>query len=292
VVLSEVEGMKNELGKPIRGWIITIPLTAKQMLDDRNLAKKKIFQAIELAQKNGAEISGLGAFTSSITNGGKDLINKAKTYITNGNSLVAGVTVSAIEKFLKESSHKDNTNIAIVGATGSVGSAVSKILASRNDLNSLILVGRTPEHLEELKDSIKELNNYTKIKITTNIKNIINADIVIVATNAKDAIIHPQHLKQNAFVYDITQPKNTSEEIINQRKDVKFIDGGLVSTPGINYHFNFGIPLETAFACLVETMVLAAEGFNKHYSIGKVEIEKVKEILELTKKYNFYPYVF
>ena len=43
VVLSEVEGMKTLDGKPVKGWIITIPLTAKQMLDDRNLAKKKIF---------------------------------------------------------------------------------------------------------------------------------------------------------------------------------------------------------------------------------------------------------
>lgn len=287
VILSKVEGLKDKNDKEVPGWIITIPLTAEQMLKNRELAKKKILQAVKLAEKMGAKMTGLGAFTSSITNGGEDLINKAKTYITNGNSLIAGVTVSAIEKFLKESSYKSNTNIAIVGATGSIGSAVSKILASRNDFNPLILVGRTSEHLEELKDSIKEFNNSVKIITTTNLKDIINADIVIVVTNAKDAILYPEHLKQNAFVYDITQPKNTSEEVINQRKDVKFVDGGLVSTPGINYHFNFGIPLETAFACLVETMILAAENINKHYSLGKVEVEKVEEISNLAKKYNF-----
>lgn len=287
VVLSEVEGMRTLDGKPVRGWIITIPLTANQILDDSELAKRKIFQAIGLAEKKGARITGLGAFISSVTRGGKDIVDKAKTFITNGNSLVAGVIVSTIEKFLKESSYKSNTNIAIIGATGSVGSAVSKILASRNDFNSLILVGKTPEHIDELKNSIKEFNNSVKIITTTNLKDIINADIVIVATNAKDAIIHPEHLKQNAFVYDITQPKNTSEKVIKQRKDAKFIDGGLVSTLGINYHFNFGIPLETAFACLAETMILAAENINKHYSLGKVEVEKVEEILELAKKYNF-----
>lgn len=287
IILSEVEGMKTLDGKPVKGWIITIPLTPEQMLKDRGFAKEKIIQSIKLAEKMGAAISGLGAFTSSITNGGKDILDKAKTFITNGNSLTSWVIVSAIEKFLKEVSDKNNINIAIVGATGSIGSAVSKILISRNNFNSLILVGKTPEHIDELKNSIKQFDNSIKIITTIDIKDIINADIVIVATNAKDAIIHPEHLKQNVFVYDITQPKNTSEKVIEQRKDVKLINGGLVATPGINYHFNFGIPLETAFACLAETMILATENIDRNYSVGKVETKNVEEMSNLAKKYNF-----
>lgn len=288
VILSEVEGMKTLDGKSVKGWIITIPLTAEQMLENRELAKKKILQAIRLAEKMGANITGLGAFISSVTHAGEDIVNCSKTFITSGNSLAAGVTIAAIEKILNNINHK--INLAIIGATGSIGSAISKILASRDDFNPLILVGRTQEHLEELKNEIIKINLSKKISITTEINDIKTADIIIVATNAKDAIIRPEHLKQDALIYDITQPRNTSKEVEEKRKDVKLIDGGLVKTSDINYHFNFGIPLETAFSCLAETMILAAENINKHYSLGKVEVEKVEEISNLAEKYNFHPF--
>lgn len=289
VVLSEVEGMKTLDGKPVKGWIITIPLTAEQMLNNRELAKKKILQAVKLAEKMGATIAGLGAFTSSITDGGRDLLGETEIFITNGNSLTAGISAQEVEKIIMSCQNK--TTIAIIGATGSIGSAVSKILASKNNFDSLVLIGRTPEHIEELKNLIKQFNNSVKIITTTDIKDIINADIVIVATNSKDAIIYPEYIKQNAIIYDITQPRNTSKEVEEKRKDVKLIDGGLVKTSGINYHFNFGIPLETAFSCLAETMILAAENINRHYSLGKVETEKVEEISNLAKKYNFHPFM-
>ncbi len=288
VVLSQVEGLKDENGKIVRGWIITISLTAEQMLKNKNFAKKKILQAVKLAEKMGVIIAGLGAFTSSITNGGKDLINKTKIFITNGNSLTAGISVNEVEQIIKSCQSK--ITIAVIGATGSIGGVVSKVLASENNFDSLILIGRTPSHLEELKNEIIKINSPKKIKITTDINSMKIADVIIVATNARDAIIQPKHLKRNAIIYDITQPRNTSKEVENQRKDVKLIDGGLVRTPGINYHFNFGLPLETAFGCLTETMILAAENINKHYSLGKVEIKKVKEITKLAEKYNFKPY--
>lgn len=296
VVLSEVEGVKSKDGNPVRGWIITLPLTAEQMLEDRVLARKKILDGVRLAEKMGAAIAGLGAFTSSITNGGSDIANLSKIFITNGNALTAGVAVSAVEKImhdLRKKNPRKRINLAVVGATGSIGGAVSKILASKGDFNSLILVGRTPENLEKLNEEIKEIihsRNIAKIKITADIKSVARADIVIVSTSAKGAIIKPEHLKKNAIVYDITQPRNTSTEIKEERKDVKFIEGGIISTPGVNYHFNFGIPKEAAFACLAETMILAAEGANKHYSLGKVEPEKVREIVQLAQNYNFHPY--
>lgn len=298
VVLSEVEGVKDKNGRSVRGVIITLPLTAQQMLDDRNLAKKKILDAIKLAEKFGVFITGLGAFTSSITDGGKEICQFSKTFITNGNSLTAATAVSAVEKIVKSVKKKNQRKkivLAVVGATGSIGGAVSKMLASKGDFSLMILAGRTPENLKKLNEEIKEIipaKNAAKIKITADIKAITKADIVVVATSAKEAIIKPEYLKKNAIVYDITQPRNTSLEIKEERKDVKFIEGGLIFTPGVNYHFNFGIPKETAFACLAETMILAAERIDDHFSLGKVGPEKIKKITDLATEYNFYPYDF
>ena len=295
VILAETEGLKDKAGNPVRGWIITLPLTAEQMLEDRILAGKKILDGVKLAEKMGSAIIGLGAFTSSLTDGGNSIMSSAKISVTNGNALTAGVTVSAIEKIIKDLRKKNprkRINLAIVGATGSIGSAVAQILALKMKSGSLVLIGRTPENIEKLKNEIKEIGSAAKITIGVELKDIVKCDIVVVSTSAKGAVIQPEHLKKNAIVYDISQPKNTSEKIKNERPDVKFIDGGLVKTPEINYHFNFGIPKETAFACLAETMILAAERIDGHFSLGKVGPEKIKKITALAAKYNFYPYDF
>ena len=284
VVLSEVEGLKDKDGKSVKGWITSIPLTAEQMMKDKKLALKKTIQAVRLAEKMGAKIIGLGAFIVSITNGGKDIINHSKAFITTGNSLMAGITVSAIKDILKN--NPDKKNIAIVGATTFIGSAVSKLLAE-NSFDSLILIGKTLEHINELKNEINEVNKSLKTIATVKISDINQADIIIIATSVLNLGISSEYIKHNTVIYDTSQPKNISEEILNKRKDIKYIEGGLVKTPGINYHFNFGIEKETAFACLGEIMILAAENINRHYSIGDLDTEKIMNISKLAEQYNF-----
>ena len=115
----------------------------------------------------------------------------------------------------------------------------------------------------------------------------VNTDIIIVATASPNALINRNHLKNNAIVYDISQPQNVERNILKYRPDIKIIDGGIVSTPGINYHFNFGLKRETAFACLAETMLLAAEKIPNNFSLGNVELEKVEIIKKIANKYNF-----
>src|SRR3989344_4183568 len=76
VIASEITDFKDLNGKPVRGYFIVISMLPEQMLKDKKYATKKIIQAINLAKKRGANIVGLGALTSSVTNGGKDLIEK------------------------------------------------------------------------------------------------------------------------------------------------------------------------------------------------------------------------
>ncbi|MEK7582205.1 MAG: hypothetical protein AAB488_02670 [Patescibacteria group bacterium] len=289
VVISEITGLKYvKTGKSLTGVIISIPLTPSQMLQNRQLATKKILQGITLAGKMGASITGLGAFTSSITGGGRDIVDSAKTFITNGNSLTAATTVTEVEHIIRKTP-KNVRTIAVVGATGSIGSAVSKILISRYGNLSFILVGKTPANVSRLEQEVRALNSPARVQTTTHIGEINRADLIVVATTADGAIIHSKHIKHRAVVYDITQPQNTPEGVRNERKDVCFIDGGLLKTPDIDYNFNFGIPREMAFSCLAETMILAAEKLRANYSIGMVSISKVKEMSHLAKIYNFFP---
>jgi predicted amino acid dehydrogenase len=287
VVLSQVEGLKSKkTGEEVKGYIMTIPLTAQQMINNHQLAQKKIIQALKLAEKLGVKIFGLGALTASITKGGLDLTSKTKIVVTTGNSLTVAVAVKSIKDILRKKQLSfPKTVIAIIGATGSIGRGVALLLAAQYPKN-LILIGRTPAHLTELKNAI--CTNHTRINlvISTEVAQIQNADIIIVATASPEVLIKSEYLKQGAIIYDVSQPQNVSPDIIQKRADVSIIDGGIVSTPGINYHFNFGLPRETAFACLTETMILAAEKKTENH-VGAVILEKAKEIYKLAKIYNF-----
>ena len=116
------------------GRIVWVPLLGKQILSlPKEFVFKKIIKAIEMVKKEGVEVIGLGAFISTITHGGEDLVGRVKgVSITNGNSLTAGVTFKAVERIgriknldlLKE-------KVAVVGAGGSIGRGASFLLAKK-----------------------------------------------------------------------------------------------------------------------------------------------------------------
>lgn len=282
-VVSKITSLND-----IRGWIIGIPMTAKQMLEKRELANKKIIQAINKAEKLGAKIIGLGALTSPLTNGGMDLLDKVNVKITTGNTLTVAISIQHIKTLLQK--HSSIQKIAIVGGTGSVGSGISKILVKDLPGKEYLIFGRTKNHLDNLTNELKQISSSTKIESYANkLKYLEEADLIIVATSASKAIIEPQHLKQKAVVYDVTQPQNMSQKTTKQRLDVSVYDGGLVEIDGFKEKLPFGLPPQTIFACMGETMLLALENYQKNFSLGKVEIEKVPYVNKLAEKYDFKP---
>ena len=292
VIVSRITGIKSAEGRDISGFLIILPYTAEQMLKNHDIAKKKVLQAVKFAERLNIKIIGLGALTSSVTNGGLDLYKEdLKIGITTGNSLTAGITILAFKKIVKlKNIDIKKTTIAVVGATGSIGSFLSKYLVNIGAKN-IILIGKTKEHLEELENELniisKKYNSKSKYTVLNYIEKIKDASIVIVATSAKGVIIKKDYLSKNAIVYDITQPQNISKNILKERPDITVIDGGLVRIPNLNINFDVKLPIETAFACLTETILLAAEGKFDNFSLGKVKLEKVEEIMEYFNKYDF-----
>lgn len=269
------------------GWIIVIPLTADQIRSlPRNFVLDKIIQGIQKAKEFGAEIVGLGELISSVSDKGTKLINKVDVGITNGHSLTVAVTVKAIKK-IGEIRKLDlrNEKVAIVGAGGSIGRGASLFLAEESI--PLILIDRVKSRVEDLGKEIRSLFPESRAEIIDDLKDLQKAGIVIVATSATTRIIGPEHLKKGAIVYDITQPRNTSPDLIDQRKDVTLIDGGVIDTPGVNYGMDIGLKKEQAYACLAETMLLALENRTNNY-VGNINLDNVKEMLKLMEKYSRY----
>jgi predicted amino acid dehydrogenase len=290
VVLSKVEGLRSlKSEKKIDGYVITIPLIAHQMMEDRELAKKKIVQAIELAEKLGAKIVGLGALTSSVTKGGLDLVDEVNINITTGHAYTSyNVTKNLFDFIKKFNVDKNKTLVAIVGATGSIGSTSAQLIA-RNKINNLLLIDleRKSHLFNDLIKKLREINNNVKIKISHQIGDIKNADFVVTATNAPETLIKSDDLRSGAIIIDDAQPSDVSPEVLD-RDDVLVIEGGIVRTPSINSHFNFGLKSKyDNFSCMAEILVLASQEWSEHYVINKASLDLVDEISNLALKLGF-----
>jgi predicted amino acid dehydrogenase len=162
-----------------------------------------------------------------------------------------------------------------------VGTAAVRAVAQAGFAAELLLVGRTPARLAALAGDLGETARWS-----TDLTECRRADIVVLMTSAADALLESEHLKLGAIVVDDTQPRNTSPDLLRERPDVVVIDGGLVSTPGLQRRGpGIGLPAALSFACLAETALLALDGHRGHGTIGRPSIEQVEGMNRLADKY-------
>jgi predicted amino acid dehydrogenase len=90
-------------------------------------------------------------------------------------------------------------------------------------------------------------------------------------------------------VCDVARPRDVSKRVAEQRDDVLVFEGGLVEVPGpVDFHFNFGFPPKTSYACMAETIALALEGRYESYTLGKdLTVAQVKEIDQIAGRHGF-----
>lgn len=290
VTVSKITGLNSRItGKEIPGFIITIPLTARQMMEDRRLALKRIIQATKLAEKKGAKIIGLGGLTSSLSKGGLDLLDKTNICVTTGHAYTAvNVTNNLFELSAILKADKTKTQIAIVGAAGSVGSTSAKIIARAGYVNLLLIdVERKKDQFPNLINELKELNSLCSVKTSHQIRDISSADFIITATNSPEALVKSEDVKPGAVIIDDAQPSDVSPEVLH-RDDALVIEAGVVHTPNINSHFNFNLKDKfDNFCCLAEVMLLASNEHAEHYVINRATLKHVDEISVLGKLLGF-----
>ncbi|MFQ6100868.1 MAG: shikimate dehydrogenase [Anaerolineae bacterium] len=289
VYLSHVTNVRSEAaGKEIEGWLVACPFTARQMLRlPPETAYRKIVQTGHLAQRLGARILGLLAFTSAVGDGGATIAQRLSIPVTTGRSLTVAVAVEALERAaLRRGIQLELATAAVVGATGSIGAACAEILAPMVD--ELVLVGRQESRLVQARARV-EAAGARRVRISTHVEDIREAHLVLSASNAGRPIVQSQHLKHGAVVCDVALPPDMSPRVAKERGDVLVIKGGVVDVPGaVDFGFDFGLPPGKAYACMAETMILALEGRYESYSVGKrIRIEQVREMAQLAREHGF-----
>jgi predicted amino acid dehydrogenase len=306
VLLSHVTGVRSQgTGKEIEGWLVACPLAARQMLRlPPQVVYDKVVRAGRLGQRQGARILGLGAFTSVVGDGGVTIAQRLAMPVTTGNSLTVALAIDALEEAVQRRNRAasvlspsggrlnggltmEKATAAVVGGSGSIGLACAEMLAPL--VGSLILVGRREIRLSRARAHAEAAGAVGKVRTSTRMEDIREADLVLSATSAAQPLIQPHHLKKNAIVCDVALPPDVSPAVRRERKDVSIIDGGIVDVPGqADWGFDFGLPAGQAYACMAEVMVLALEGRYESFSLGqRVETEKVREIAQLARKHGF-----
>ena len=286
--VSHITGVRSLTGAEAEGWFVGCPLTPRQFLElDPQYVTGKIIDAAKVAQRDGAKIVGLGAYTSIAGDGGITVARNVDIAITTGNSYTC---YTAIEGACRGAELMGVTPgqacVAVVGASGSIGRVCAHLLAA-DGVGELLLLGRNTARLHEVA---AELPSGVVARVSTDLDTLLlQADIIVTVTSAVDAVIEPRHLKPGAVVCDVSRPRDVSVRVAEQRNDVLIVEGGVVAVPGdVAFHFNFGFPPKTSYACMAETMILALEGRYESYSLGKdLELEKVREIGRLADKHGF-----
>lgn len=288
MIVSHVTGVKSPTGAEAEGWLIGCTLTPHQLLTlPIDLVWDKIIKAGKLAEKQGAKIVGLGAFTSVVGDGGITIAKNLDIAVTTGNSYTTATAIDgSLEAARLMGIDPAEAKVAVVGAGGSIGRTCALVLAKK--VAEINLVGRHPEPLEKVAAEIAELKGSAKVYTDVH-SGICEADIVITVTSSVDAIIHPADLKVGAVVCDVARPRDVSVRVSQERDDVLVIEGGVVAVPGdVDFHFSFGFPPKTAYACMSETMMLALDARYEPFTLGKeVSVAQVEEISKIATRHGF-----
>jgi len=289
-VLSHVTGVRSQAtGKEIQGWFVGLPMTSRVLIEyPFTFVSKQIHKCGLLAEKLGAKIIGLGAFTSVAGDGGITPKKGLTIAVTTGNSYTVATALEATMIAAQKMSLDFNSEeYAIVGATGSIGRACALILAQGK--KKVRVVGRDQEKVKNVQREVEQFSPYP-VKGFTNIEQgIKGCRIILTVASAIETIIQSHWIERGAVVCDVSRPRNVAKEIMQSRKDILVIEGGIVNVPGKpDFGMNFGYPPGKAYACMSETMILTLEGRFEDYTLGKeVQVERVKEISNLALKHGF-----
>lgn len=282
-VMSKVTGIRSKTGAVTEGWFVACPLTPHQMMTlPLERVYDRIVECTEIASDLGADLIGLGAFTSVVGDGGITVNERSPIPVTTGNSYTVA---TAIEGALKACDmlgvDPAGATLAVVGATGSIGKTCARILAPR--FERTILIGRNEPRTRALASELP------RSSASTSVTDLREADVVVTVTSSDSAVVEPEHLKIGAIVCDVARPRDVSVKVAKTRPDVLVIEGGVVSVPGdVDFGLNFGFPPKTAYACMSETIMLALENRPEPFTLGKdVSPEQVEETLRLARRHGF-----
>ncbi len=292
MVYCKMENIVSPTGAEAEGWLISVGGTPKEMLArSPEFTYRRLLAASRIAEKMGAQIMGLGAFTKVVGDAGITVARRSRLPITTGNSYSASGALWAAADAMKRMGlvglHPDTKKVMaktmVIGASGSIGSVSARLLAMAFD--EVVIAGRDMKKLDELKKSILEDTPDAKVTCSIDYDELLaDMDMIVTSTSgAGKKILDITKVKPGCVITDVARPLDLPPEEVAKRPDVLVIESGEIELPTkVKGLKSIGLPPNVIYACLAETIVLALEGRFEVFTIGRdTEWEKVKEIYKL-----------
>ena len=307
------------------GELIVLPHLPSELLAlSGNAAVTLVQNAVDLASERGAKVVGLGGFSSIVADGGLALRQRPGLTITSGNSLTTWTAIRSVEAACaKHGLALAECTVAVVGASGAIGHALSLLCAER--AAQLILVGNplaTEASLGKLREVAEDCRRHVAARaaagreftpgtwaariagggtsaprsedvgmtITTDIdQHLPQAHIVLSATSAVQPFIASRHLREGALVCDVSRPFNLAPDLAKQRADLRLLSGALLLPPpsSVLGHVEAPEHENALVSCAAETIVLALSGYQSEHLCGRLDIATIEDIGRLAEGLGF-----
>ncbi len=292
--VSTIRGLVSNTGARAEGYFIALAMLPDDILTAPwPWMLRRLVYGGHVAEGLGAEILGLGAFTKIVGDRGVSVNQALSIPVTTGNSYTAASAVEGALYGADRMGHdRRNVRALVIGASGSIGGAVSHMVA--REVGEVVLCARRVEPLEELRARIladlpADLPKpVVSIELDARVA-ARSADLVFAVTSSSEVLLDPDDLFPGSVVCDVARPRNVSEKVYELRDDVLVIDGGVIAVPGdVDFGLSFGFPPGTAEACIAETMILCLERRLEPFTLGAdIPVERVLEISRLANKHGF-----
>jgi predicted amino acid dehydrogenase len=314
-------------GKVVEGELIMLPYLPSEIVAlPWNESLDLVQSAVDLAVERGAKVVGLGGFSSIVADGGLALRTPADVSMTSGNSFTTWAAIRAVEAACADRGlDPTSCTVAIVGAAGAIGQALSFLCAER--MAELILIGnpragkasigKLQSVAEDCKRHVVSLaahgrtfpagtfaerqvrggslgapaSDFRKmLTVTTDLdQHLPRAQIIFAATSAVLPFISSKQLGQNAVVCDVSRPFNLASDLTGERPDIRIVRGGLVQAPETS---SLGFLEERGrqnvlVACAAETIILALCQYRSNHLCGRLDVATIEKIGVLAERMGF-----
>ncbi|MBP6900686.1 MAG: dehydrogenase [Burkholderiaceae bacterium] len=297
MVYCKMENIVSPAGAEAEGWLISVGGTPREMLArSPEFTYRRLLHAAKIAEKLGAQIMGLGAFTKVVGDAGVTVARRSRLPITTGNSYSASGALWAAHDAMRRmglvpvppKGQRVQAKTMVIGATGSIGSVSARLLAMA--FQQVVIAGRDLKKLEELKASILLDTPDADVVCSTDYDSLLgDMDMIVTSTSgAGKKILDIMKVKPGCVITDVARPLDLPPDQVAKRPDVLVIESGEIELPTkVRGMKSIGLPPNVIYACLAETIVLALEGRFEVFTIGRdTEWEKVKEIYKLGLKHG------
>jgi len=292
--LVETVSVTSRTGKVIQGAYID-SVFVPEMLSRFKTARRKVLSAMELAQKSDIAISALGGFTSIIFenfNLLKEQQIRSTTLewqrFTTGNTHTAWVICQQVERNAPLLGiDLARARVAVIGASGDIGSAVCRWL-QRRGVGELLLVARQQQRLLELQ------NDLGAGRILALEEALPEADVVVwVASLPQGLSLDAATLRRPCLMIDGGYPKNLDSRFSSE--DVHVVKGGIVEFwQDLGWQMmevaEMNNPRRQLFACFAEAMLLEFEEMHTNFSWGRnnITLANMDHIGEASLRHGFH----